>query len=174
MKVEYSANNSGGSWWLKDADGKALENAGWTVAWGGEDFCGSEFPSLRSSPSKAPNTCATEIRNGRPWNTCEGHRRYTTYAECVASGEKWLGALAKGAHKDFPSLRDAIKEWEHVTGQDASDEGCNCCGAPHSFSAREGEKYEYASGDAVADLLVPEAKGLSRRALAQRLAETDR
>ena len=33
MMVEYSSNNSGGGWWLKDKDWFALEKAGWTVAW---------------------------------------------------------------------------------------------------------------------------------------------
>lgn len=32
-RVEYSSNNSGGSWWLKDADWYALEAAGWEVDW---------------------------------------------------------------------------------------------------------------------------------------------
>lgn len=31
--VEYSHNNSGGRWWLTDADWKALEAAGWVVEW---------------------------------------------------------------------------------------------------------------------------------------------
>lgn len=31
--VEYSSNNSGGSWWLNDDDWKALEAAGWDVEW---------------------------------------------------------------------------------------------------------------------------------------------
>lgn len=31
--VEYSSNNSGGHWWLKDEDWKALEKAGWEVDW---------------------------------------------------------------------------------------------------------------------------------------------
>jgi len=33
MRVEYSSNNSGGSWWLSDEDWKALEKAGWKVEW---------------------------------------------------------------------------------------------------------------------------------------------
>jgi hypothetical protein len=33
MKVEYSSNNSGGSWWLKDKDWYTLEKAGWKVEW---------------------------------------------------------------------------------------------------------------------------------------------
>lgn len=32
------------------------------------------------------------------------------------------------------SLRDAIVEWENVTGLDAAAEGCNCCGRPHDFT----------------------------------------
>lgn len=33
MYVEYSSNNSGGSWWLNDQDWLALEEAGWEVLW---------------------------------------------------------------------------------------------------------------------------------------------
>jgi hypothetical protein len=33
MKVEYSSNNSGGSWWLSDEDWYALEKGGWKVGW---------------------------------------------------------------------------------------------------------------------------------------------
>jgi hypothetical protein len=49
---------------------------------------------------------------------------------------RFLGALATRASKDFPSLRGAVEEWERITGQDASDEGCNCCGRPHNFSGK--------------------------------------
>jgi hypothetical protein len=31
--VKYDSNNSGGRWWLKDEDWKALEAAGWEVRW---------------------------------------------------------------------------------------------------------------------------------------------
>jgi len=31
MKVEYSENNSGGSWWLEKEQYKSLEEAGWKV-----------------------------------------------------------------------------------------------------------------------------------------------
>ena len=33
FKVEYDSNNSGGGWWLSDADWQALEDAGWQVDW---------------------------------------------------------------------------------------------------------------------------------------------
>jgi hypothetical protein len=41
VKVEYSSNNSGGYWWLKDKDWQALEDAGWYVHWGRDQFCHS-------------------------------------------------------------------------------------------------------------------------------------
>lgn len=41
MNVKYDSNNSGGSWWLDDADWIALEKAGWKVNWvRDEEICG--------------------------------------------------------------------------------------------------------------------------------------
>jgi hypothetical protein len=37
MKIRYSANNSGGNWWVTDDDWRALERAGWTVEWFKDD-----------------------------------------------------------------------------------------------------------------------------------------
>src|SRR3954454_15168239 len=45
----------------------------------------------------------------------------------------WLDALATKASKDFATPRDAVAEFERVTGQDADEEGCECCGPPHLF-----------------------------------------
>ncbi len=61
--------------------------------------------------------------------------------------DRWLGALAKEAEKEFETPGAAMREFEKVTGQTASDEGCNCCGAPHSFQWGEGDKWNYASGE---------------------------
>lgn len=33
MKIRYYSNNSGGSFWLSEADWKNLEEAGWDVVW---------------------------------------------------------------------------------------------------------------------------------------------
>ena len=35
--VEYSSNNSGGSWWLKDEDWLNLEKNGWEINWCKDD-----------------------------------------------------------------------------------------------------------------------------------------
>ncbi len=50
-------------------------------------------------------------------------------------GERWLGALATQAEKDFSSIEDAENEFQEITGQDPNEEGCRCCGSPHSFCA---------------------------------------
>lgn len=44
-----------------------------------------------------------------------------------------LGALATSASKEFPTPELGVAEWESAVGMSAYDEGCNCCGAPHSF-----------------------------------------
>lgn len=54
-----------------------------------------------------------------------------------------FGWLADYASKDFETPAQAMREFEKITGADVSDEGCNCCGAPHSF--RWGD--EYVSGE---------------------------
>lgn len=58
---------------------------------------------------------------------------------------RWLGALATAASKEFDSMREAVEEFESITGQNAADEGCNCCGPPHYFSG-EDEDGNYVSG----------------------------
>jgi hypothetical protein len=54
---------------------------------------------------------------------------------------RFLGALATTATREGLSMGDAIDEWERVTGLDSAALGCNCCGAPHSFSDSEGNYY---------------------------------
>lgn len=127
MKIEYGSNNSGGVWWLSDNDWINLEKAGWYVEWGGLYFCGSEVPKGKKNCGKGKN--------------CPGHRKANnakSAKEC-----RWLGSLATRATKDFPSVKDCLKEFERITGQDVSAEGCNCCGAPHHFSWDGG----YCSGE---------------------------
>ena len=74
---------------------------------------------------------------------------------------RWLGARATRASKECPSLKEAILEFERITGQDASDEGCNCCGPPHSFSAEN----EYASGEDILQVLYPNSPRTLREAI---------
>lgn len=62
------------------------------------------------------------------------------FAHSKESG-RWLGALATSATREGLSLREAIVEWESVTGESSSALGCACCGTPHYFSSDDGESY---------------------------------
>lgn len=157
MKVEYSSTNSGGGWWLEDKDWKALEKAGWRVNWGGVYFCQSKWIE---KPEGKPEPHAD---GGK----CGGHRKFDSFKD-VTEDDRWLGALAKSAEIDVDSVAEAIRSFEDVTGQTASDQGCNCCGAPHSFSWRGG----YTSGEDTLDYLYPnEPTNLSKRELLDRLSK---
>ena len=117
--IEYSSNNSGGGWWLDDADWKALENAGWVVHWVHDVKDPSHTHNERVGAPSLPHTHAY------------GDHKLTPV---TSSGERWLGALATSAAKETDDPDAAIREFESATGQNSSDEGCNCCGAPHSFT----------------------------------------
>lgn len=54
---------------------------------------------------------------------------------------RWLGALATEASREGLTMRQAIAEWEAVTGERSNAMGCSCCGVPHSFSTDDGDYY---------------------------------
>lgn len=60
-------------------------------------------------------------------------------------GERWLGALAGYASKEFDSAEEGVLEWESLTGQNAASIGCNCCGPPHSFTFDTGDDVQFIS-----------------------------
>ncbi len=119
MEIEYSSNNSGGQWWLKDEHWKALEDRGWTVKW------------VKKDPEE------------------------TT--------DRFMGALAMYASKEFEAVREALLEFEEITGAQVSEEGCNCCGPPHSFSWEGG----YCSGESCLSFLYDEPPASLREACEQ-------
>ena len=130
MKVEYSSNNSGGSWWLSDDDWKSLENAGWDVNWA-KDWDG-------------------EAAGG----------------QMVDEDGRYMGALAHDATLECDSMADAIRSFEASTGQSASDEGCNCCAPPHSFSTDDGPNgWECVSGEEVLSYLYENVPSSLREAV---------
>lgn len=164
MKVTYDSNNSGGGWWLKDKDWEKLEKAGWTVNWGGTYFCHSKYGSIanvRKPTYESFRECATA-------EECHGHRALETYEEAskLPKDRRWLGCIARGATIECQSLGEAIRIWENATGMDASDNGCNCCGPPHSFSGDN----ECVSGEEIAEVLTG-IKGLSYREALEKLRD---
>lgn len=112
MRVEYSSNNSGGKWWLKDEDWHALEKAGWKVDWCKDrensffkpdkdgrwlgtlathavlENCNSIEEAV-ASWTDATNACATD--SGCP--CCGIPHSFTLY-----DGDKWIDS---GPHADY-------------------------------------------------------------------------
>ena len=58
------------------------------------------------------------------------------------------------AEKEFSSIKEALEEFESITDQCVTDEGCNCCGAPHRFEWDN----NYESGVGLLDYLEVEDK----------------
>ena len=59
-------------------------------------------------------------------------------------GGRFLGALASSASVEGKTLGEAIADWESATGAASNALGCNCCGAPHSFTFEDDNgKTEY-------------------------------
>lgn len=154
MLIEYSSNNSGGSWWLDKKDWIALEKAGWTVQWGSLYFCKSKY---RLTGEKTPNYKFKECASSE---VCKGHRLFKSYKD-MTNNDTWLGCYAQYAKKDFNSPKEALEEFERVTGKSVMEEGCNCCGAPHSFSWNGG----YCSGEDCGEYLFGEIAKKSKREL---------
>lgn len=53
--------------------------------------------------------------------------------------DRWLGALATSACIDIDASNDeeaediAALKWENILNKSSYEEGCSCCGRPHSF-----------------------------------------
>jgi hypothetical protein len=83
------------------------------------------------------------------------------FARSISEDGRWLGALAGYASIDAETPADAMRSFEKATGKDVSDEGCNCCGPPHSFSwggEEAGVPRGYASGEDCLPHLFPDKK----------------
>lgn len=125
--VEYDSNNSGGHWWLKDEDWKALEKAGWIVHWAHlvNVYTKDESGYVRG-------------KNGIPKlvHIEKAPKQKFIFVDKKNDGEyRYMGALARKAYKpNCNDLRAAAEEWERATGQSATDAGCACCGQPHNFT----------------------------------------
>ncbi len=87
MKVEYDSNNSGGHWWLTDADWLALENAGWKVDWikddpnrSFKDACKTRF--LGALATKAYRTGLSLQDAVDEWENITGENSTDVGCEC--------------------------------------------------------------------------------------------
>ena len=67
-------------------------------------------------------------------NNSHGHYRLTSEHWANLAKNGWLvPALGKVAFRGGLCYNEAVAEWERITGHDASDPGCECCGNPHTF-----------------------------------------
>lgn len=80
MNVEYSSNNSGGSWWLKDSDWLKLSQAGWEVRWFRELPEGSPYREFADEDGRWLGALATSAI-----------RRNTSLKKAIAEWEEILG-----------------------------------------------------------------------------------
>lgn len=91
---------------------------------------------------------------------------------------------AKYAYKMFIGIYEAIQEFEKITNQDVSHEGCNCCGAPHSFTWGKDiinrlpkerlheQDYNYASGEELLKYIYEDKDAtLSKRELLDKMTK---
>lgn len=129
MYVEYESNNSGGSWWLGDSHWKALEAAGWKVLW-------ASLEEKYTAKGYELDADGTPLLVPIGDSSLGGDSYSFNLKRKGADGEyRFLGALATHAFRAGLSLREAVAEWERVTGLDASASGCECCGPPHVFAS---------------------------------------
>jgi hypothetical protein len=102
------------------------------------------------------------------WYKDKKSNRFESY-----EGGRFLGARATEASigieagSAIEAITAGIWKWEKDTCQNASSEGCNCCGAPHSFTVRneEGGERDYASGEDVLRFLYEDIPSSLRDAL---------
>lgn len=134
MYVEYSANNSGGHWWLTDEDWYALEKAGWKIAWN------KLYPVYDTSGKTVRD------ENGIPVYTDAPSNPDTTLTFFHKGEERFLGTLAQYAYLKCNNMEEAVNNWEEITGKNSCDAGCPCCGQPHNFTLYDNNNNYVTSG----------------------------
>ena len=136
--VEYNPNNSGGHWWLTDDNWRALEAAGWKVQWASTGFAYTEKGANELDADGTPKLVPIEKVKSK-------YRMMMTDKD-EAGVYRYLGALARYAYRTGLPLREAVAEWERVTGASSTEAGCSCCGVPHTFTEYDADGKHVASG----------------------------
>ena len=84
MRVTYSSNNSGGSWWLTEEHWKLLEAAGWTVDWSEKEFLGAKA-TYASIEIEEKNHCMAIEEARKLWESAILLDPYATGCDCCGS-----------------------------------------------------------------------------------------
>jgi hypothetical protein len=111
--VEYSSNNSGGSWWLSDEDWKALEKAGWNVHWekdnnpiGGTDKDGRWLGALATGADIKVNTydMSDAFKQAvESWRTATGQNPGAEGCNCCGSPHSFSGETGEHGELGYES-----------------------------------------------------------------------
>lgn len=117
--LRYSSNNSGGAFWLRLEEWQALEKAGWIVHWKHDE----------NDPSH------THEKSGEEYFSLglHDHSYKDELVQATWNGELWLGTPATSAVLVTDDPTSGVEQFEFVTCQSVDDQGCSCCGPPHSF-----------------------------------------
>lgn len=109
VKVEYSSNNSGGHWWLKDEDWYALEKAGWKVDWY-KDKTDGLFSSMQKSgrflgalAANASKDFETPDEGLREWENITGRDPWAMGCSCCGRPHNFNYTDAQG-HMHWPTV----------------------------------------------------------------------
>lgn len=117
MKVEYSSNNSGGGWWLKDADWKALEAAGWDVEWrkGSKyaDSSGRWLGALATNASREGLSLGEAISE---WEAVTGQNSADLGCSCCGTPHNFTayddnGGYVESYSPEYPSEGSRYGDW---------------------------------------------------------------
>lgn len=107
MKVTYSSNNSGGSFWLSDDDWRALEAAGWEVEWR-DRFLGA----LATEASREGLSLGAAIAE---WESVTGQNSADLGCSCCGTPHSFHFEGDNGESEyyspDFPSEGNRYNDW---------------------------------------------------------------
>lgn len=111
--IEYSSNNSGGSWWLNDQQWLALEKAGWNVHWYRNDHNTERFlGALASSASREGLSMRMAIAE---WEDITGENSADLGCSCCGTPHTFTeydgeGNMGEMYSPDYPSTGNRYEE----------------------------------------------------------------
>jgi hypothetical protein len=117
ITVEYSSNNSGGSWWLNDSHWHALEKAGWKVAW--RKDIKSTFASadengrwLGALATEASFECKKPEEAISSWQECTNMDPWEEGCNCCGQPHNFSYTDEKGWHSARTEVSSSFDGWD--------------------------------------------------------------
>lgn len=116
IKLEYSSNNSGGNWWLKDEDWQKLEAAGWQIEWCKDKSAGILFTEngrfLGALATSASKTFETPDEGVAEWKSVTGQDPWVEGCNCCGRPHSFCYVDAKGRlHFAGTEIQSSFAGW---------------------------------------------------------------